>query len=97
MMRNATTGAAIIRGPIRLRVLAAVALAALTAGCVDNLARRDAISPFAGDVQAQAIAAQTINPWPKAAYRKEWRSRPLPTTTSTSSTTSSTAPSAATR
>lgn len=54
-----------------------VALFAL-AGCQESLARRDGVTAFAGDAQAQSIAAQAVNPWPKAAYRKIWITRPLP-------------------
>ena len=58
-----------MRGP----ALAALA-AALLAGCAENLDRRDTISGSAGDAQAQAIAAQAVNPWPSAAYDKTWTS-----------------------
>ena len=75
------------------RFLAALLVAAPLAACGDNLARRDSVSSFAGDTQAQVIAAQTVNPWPKAAYRKTWSSRP----TSTTATMTAPAPATTTR
>lgn len=55
-----------------MRRLAAVLLLAALPGCIDDLARTETVSSFAGDSQAAAIAAQAVNPWPKTAYDKTW-------------------------
>jgi hypothetical protein len=54
-------------GPLLL-----LAAAPALAGCMDSLDRRDTVSDHAGDVQAAAIAAQAVNPWPKKAYDMTW-------------------------
>jgi hypothetical protein len=50
------------------RVLGALALCAALGGCTEHyLARRDAISPSAGDALATDRVTMMVDPWPRAA------------------------------
>ena len=50
--------------------LAVVLSAVLLSACADDLARNEGVTAFAGNAQAEAIAGQAVNPWPKKAYDK---------------------------
>jgi hypothetical protein len=51
-----------------VEVVAVCALAGSLTACSDNLARRDAMTPWSGDDVARNAAVQTINPWPNEAF-----------------------------
>ena len=56
------------------RIAALLITGAFLAGCTtDARLRRDGMTPFFGDTQAQVVAAQAVNPWPRKAYVKRWR------------------------
>jgi hypothetical protein len=55
----------------RLATIVLAAAAPLAAGC-SALERTQGVTTFAPDTQAQVIAAQAVNPWPRKAYDKTW-------------------------
>lgn len=57
---------------MRRALLVLAAVGPLLGGCADYLTRMDGITRFPWDTQAQQVAAQAVNPWPRNAYDVTW-------------------------